>query len=461
MRSALVLGLWVVPFAIACDGAPVDTFDDYDAGSPGGGYDAALIRSGDSGAAADSAPSIDSGAAEAATPIPPISAATPGNAPALCVGGGQPSAYVMVAGGTVFNLNPSSLEMQSLGVVNCDANADPVAFSATAADTAYILYTDGGLYRANLQTLACQGTPYLPNQIGFTGRLGITVGSGDEADRLYVYGQAATPTLGVSDLSTFRLFQVGPVTPIPAQPAVDVKTDAYGRLFTLATDGTLSQLDPATGVVLGLDATGFAGQSRGDTNGVNGTALMAYDGQLYFFGGQAGGVSRYDLATKSLFPVGAVNQLVVGASASPCMSAPTPSADSGSADGQASDGDTSDAGSPSPPGPSNAFAPGEAWIGTYECSEGLTNLALVIERVDGSAVQARFDFDASGTQGSFEVSGNFNPATREATFTPGSWVLQPSPSWPGVAMDGYVDLGGTSYAGSIPSEGCGAFSLTR
>jgi len=99
--------------------------------------------------------------------------------------------------------------------------------------------------------------------------------------------------------------------PLPAFP---------GEKFTLGLDGTLYELDPSTGAVLGADHTGFT-SDNGWTNGVSGAALLAYDGQLYVFGGASGGVSRYDVATKALYPIGAVNQMVVGASATPCLSA--------------------------------------------------------------------------------------------------------------------------------------------
>jgi hypothetical protein len=141
--------------------------------------------------------------------------------------------------------------------------------------------------------------------------------------------------------------------------------------------------------------------------------------------------------------MGQVNQTIVGASAAPCLSAEAapPGPDAGA--------------------PANPFSPGEAWIGTYACGEGLTNVAIAVESVEGNTVNARFDLASGPTQGSFVLAGTFDPATREATFTPGPWVSQPSSGWSPVGMDGYVDLAGDSYAGTITSEGCGAFSVSR
>ncbi len=201
--------------------------------------------------------------------------------------------------------------------------------------------------------------------------------------------------------------------------------------------------------MLGADHTGFVTAAWPD--GGRDTSLLAYGGQLYLVSGQSGGISRYDVASKSLYPVGALNQQVVAASATPCLSAPTSfGPDAGLPDGGAA-------------APSNVFSPGDAWMGTYVCVQGLTNLALVVESVSGSSIAARFDFDwvSGSTQGSYELTGTYDPATREATFTPGPWVSQPGSSWSPVGMDGFVDLGGTSYSGNIQFAGCGAFAVAR
>jgi hypothetical protein len=447
MRTLLSLGLVVAVSAMACGDGPYGP--ELGASGSSGGYGGGSGSSGGYGYGDDAGISEapEAGASEAGAVVPPISTAPPGNAPALCADGEAPKAYLWAQDGTLFSFDPGSLETLRIGVVSCGTSANPWTLSVTTSGTAYVLYDDWTLYDVNLETLACTSTAYQSGQLGFIGREGITVGAGNTADRLYVYGDGASPMLGLSDLSSFALFEVGAITPAPAAFPVDLRSDAYGRLFALATGGTLEQIDPATGVILGEDQTGFEAT-------MGGWALMAYEDQLYFFGGYGGGVSRYDVATKALFPVGQVNQTIVGASATPCLSASasTPPGD--------------DAGSPeagAPAAPSNPFTAGDAWMGTYVCEQGLTNLALVVESVDGNTIDARFDYDwiAGSTQGSYVLTGTYDPTTREATFTPGAWVLQPGPDWAPVGMDGYVDLSGLTYSGSITYAGCGAFDVTR
>jgi hypothetical protein len=450
MRAFYSLGVLSSLFAIACSGVASDIGMGGGPPNPGGGSGCGYGDGAGSGCAngvdagsgleggfEDAGSPLDAGSEAAVPNIPPINATPPSNAPALCVGGAAPNAYLWALDGTLFLFDPSSLETQSLGVVSCPTTANPWTLSVTASNTAYVLYDDWTLYEVDLGTLACQATSYQSGQLGFTGEAAITVGADRAADRLYVYGNSASPSLGLSDLSSFRLFPVGNVAPGPAAFPVDLKSDAYGELFALAADGTLEQLDSATGTILGEDHTGFKAAEGA-------WALMADDGQLYFFGGGTGAVSRYDVATKALFPLGQVNQTVVGASAAPCLSAaaaPPPNPDAGA--------------------PTNPFSAGDAWIGTYECPQGLTNLAVVIESVDGNSMNARFDFVVGATPGSFELTGSFDPSTREATFMPGSWVSQPTSGAPAVGMDGFVDLSGQNYSGNITTMGCGAFSVTR
>ena len=97
------------------------------------------------------------------------------------------------------------------------------------------------------------------------------------------------------------------------------------------------------------------------------------------------------------------------------------------------------------------------------CPQGNTNLALVIDAVEGNSIQAKFEFEwAPGTvSGSFALSGIWQPSTQRATFTPGVWFVRPGANWFPVGMKGTVDLQRRVYEGLITSPGCGAFSVVN
>ena len=146
-----------------------------------------------------------------------------------------------------------------------------------------------------------------------------------------------------------------------------------------------------------------------------------------------------------------------GETADPAPSDASPTTDGGPLDAPSPD----DAPAPDAPIVDNPFHAGDDWVGTYTCPQGLTNLDLHIVGVDGDAVTATFDFDWTGTKGSFALSGTWQPVGARMRFDAGAWIDRPSSSWWTVNMDGTVDVASATYAGVIDTTGCGAFTVTR
>jgi len=447
MSRVLPLCILVGIELVACGGGPLWN-DTLEAGSPppppppSPPYDSGTTL-------VEASADVEASAAPLLPPIDPV----PQNGPTLCSNAGGPSAYLLAENGTLFAFNPSSLETQALGVLDCHTSANAWALTVSSSGLAYALYQDWNLYQIDLSSLACTKTPYVASQLGLTGQQGMTVGTGTASDRIYFYGNVETPTLALSDLTRFLLFQVGATSPSAASFPVSMAMDPYGRLLALASDGALMQLDPATGAIIAEDQTGFDAQGKS-------SALLSYGSELYFLGADSGTISRYDLATKALFSVGQENDTIVGAGATPCLqSSGATSSDGGSATTSPdAGGDASDAGATGSP-----WSAGDSWLGTFVCAEGLTQLALVIDSVSGSTIHARFDFDSAGgaSLGSVELTGSFDSSTREATFTPGAWASQPTAGWSTVGLEGSVDLSGEEFSGTVTGTGCGAFSVHR
>jgi hypothetical protein len=301
---------------------------------------------------------------------------------------------------------------------------------------AYLMYDDWEVYALDLGTFTCSATPYSGSALGFVGSVSLALGAERGADRLYVYGTSTASSLAVSDVSDFTPFVVGPISPGAPEVSVDLKADAYGRLLGLSADGRLSQLDPATGTVVAQDQLSLDPSST--------WALLAYGTDVFVIGAESGVVERYDLTTQKLVRVyGLIEEPIVGASAPPCtVAAPAYVA--------------------TPSGPP-AFVAGDVWIGSYGCSQETVNVALVVDSADDTTLSARFDFNwvAGHTTGSYEVSGTFDANTREARFSAGDWVSQPSPNWSTVTLDGFVSLDGLKYSGGVWALGCGSFTLQK
>jgi hypothetical protein len=263
----------------------------------------------DAGDAADARDARD-----ASDALPPIDGAPPeGGVP--CPDGGTVSAYVWSASGLLSTFDPVTVTTRPVGIVSCPTTAPSWTFSVSRAGTAYMMYQDWRIYRVDLATLACTATPYAPGQLGIGTQGALAVSRDPAAERLFVYAvdpATSQPELTVTDLSSFVLSPVGPVTPNPKVYPIDVQADAFGRLFILGQQGTFAEIDSTTGAVLAEDQTSF-----NDLSG--GWAIMTYNDRIFFFGNSNGEVSEYHLATKTLTPLGAVNDSIVGASAAACI----------------------------------------------------------------------------------------------------------------------------------------------
>lgn len=115
-----------------------------------------------------------------------------------------------------------------------------------------------------------------------------------------------------------------------------------------------------------------------------------------------------------------------------------------------------------PPAPATPFAPGQVWAGWYVCSQGPTDLLVRITDVQGTAVQALFEFRhvPSGAAGEYELRGSYDPATLVADLDAGQWIVQP-PGYVTVGMRGRISPGAAEWSGTITNASCGAFRLQR
>lgn len=126
----------------------------------------------------------------------------------------------------------------------------------------------------------------------------------------------------------------------------------------------------------------------------------------------------------------------------------------------------------SSPAPDLPFRMGDRLTGTYTCNQGKTNLTLVIEQVDGTEVDAVFEFSFAGSpvlangtrefdpaEGSFRMHGTYDAKTRALRLQRREWIEQP-PRYSMVDLDGRFDRKG-KYAGKVEGfGGCTTFEVT-
>jgi hypothetical protein len=220
------------------------------------------------------------------------------------------NAYLCDDGETLYTFDPMTLATAPIGQLSCPTQATPWTMTVDGLGSAYVIYDDWYVYRVDLATLSCALTPYVPGQLGFTGEEGIAVAAVGGVDRFFVFGASPDPTLAVSDLTSFVLSPVGPVTPPNGEFPVAIQGDAFGHLYAFSQDSTFFELSSASAGVTHLGHPSLPGGGN--------WAVMAYGSQIYLFG--AGGtVGRYDPPSQQLTTLGTVGFSVIGASATPCV----------------------------------------------------------------------------------------------------------------------------------------------
>lgn len=104
---------------------------------------------------------------------------------------------------------------------------------------------------------------------------------------------------------------------------------------------------------------------------------------------------------------------------------------------------------------------GENWIGRYQCAQGMTDLDLRIDAVNGNQIDATFLFahGPSGAAGSYRLRGILG-ADGSLTLapTPNPWIARP-PNYVAVGLSGVVT--GPVYRGQIDNPSCGRFTVQR
>jgi len=119
------------------------------------------------------------------------------------------------------------------------------------------------------------------------------------------------------------------------------------------------------------------------------------------------------------------------------------------------------------------FAAGDRLTGSYTCTQGRTELTLVIEDVRGDDVSVVFEFAYRGAtpghaaaSGRYRMQGTLDRKTGKLDLEAGDWIEQPN-GYVTVDLEGTIatDASGLqTYKGRVippPGGGCTTFHVTR
>lgn len=239
--------------------------------------------------------------------------------------------YVVSSENELYAFYPPDLGFRFIGALACPAplGTSPFSMAVDRRGVAYVLYTDGALYRVSTLTAACVATTYRPGQQNFT-----TFGMGFAADstsptneRLFVAesgsgfgGPTSSRGLAHIDTGTFGLSFVGAFA--PSLPRAEFTGTADGRLFAYWPQGSTGS---PLGSIAEVDIRTAQVRARVDVpvgTSNDAFAFAFYGGDFWMFNsGQSTAtteVSRYRLADRTTTTPTTFPGRIVGAGVSTC-----------------------------------------------------------------------------------------------------------------------------------------------
>jgi hypothetical protein len=277
--------------------------------------------------------------AEARDALPPIDVTVPVDAFNDCPDAGATLVYVVTEQKELLSFYPPAAQFRTIGPLDCPTVAgapSPFSMAVDRTGIAYVLYSDGELFRVSTATARCQATGFRAGQSGFAANFGMgfshdNVGTGET---LFVAsgGDTTAPSLATIDPQTFRLGVVGDLQ--PAITNAELSGTGAGDLFAFfatqgatpcdnmnnnpgCTDSAIGQLDKTTGRVVAQSVL------RGDPQGIA-WAFAFWGGEFYTFTAPTMSgtvVHRFNPADGSLVTLATRTDLIVGAGVSTCAPA--------------------------------------------------------------------------------------------------------------------------------------------
>lgn len=278
-------------------------------------------------AGADARPPRDGAAPDAQVPdaLPPLDAKPPVDANRTdCPDADATLVYVVTVERELLSFFPPDGTFKKIGNIVCPAPAGSTPFSMAVdrKGVAYVVYSDGNLYRVSTATAACIGTSFRIGQHGFqTFGMGYATIGGGPAERLFIAGDAQNGSaggLGFIDTTSFAVSQVGDFVPTIARAELTGTGD--GRLFAFYTkagapnDSFIGEISQTTAAVAAEQP--FPALAQG-----NGWAFAFWGGDFYLFTApttRTSIVTRFRPLDGSLAQVASIGSLVVGAGVSTC-----------------------------------------------------------------------------------------------------------------------------------------------
>jgi hypothetical protein len=310
--------------------------------SPPGGDDQGDDQQGDDTIGGDSGTADDRSIEPMRDALPPLDVTRPPpDAFSDCPDAGATFVYVVTEQFELMSFYPPTAAFKAIGNLSCpivNAMATPFSMAVDHTGIAYVLYSDGELFRVSTANASCRATTFASGQRGFPLKFGMGFSSDttDNGETLFIAGAAPSPQLATINTTSFALRVVGSLN--PSIPSAELTGTGAGDLFAFystngptpcdnlgggnCADSAIGQINKSTGQV--TNQTVLFGKPQGGA-----WAFAFWGGDFYTFtapfdaSGSPQGtiVTRFDPSDGSTTVVANRSDQIVGAGVSTCAPA--------------------------------------------------------------------------------------------------------------------------------------------
>jgi hypothetical protein len=227
--------------------------------------------------------------------------------------------YLVTLQNELWTFDPKTGALVTVGTLDCPTSSTPFSMAVDRQGTAYVIYSDGELFRVSTRTAACSATAFVPPNPAYDKfGMGFVGDSNGATDTLYIATVAMPSELATLGLQTFVPAPVGELS----LESAELTGTVDGRLFAFYSTGSssaIAELDAKTAGVV-------SNTNLADLPQNSGWAFGLWGGDFYLFTGSTKDLQSPSLLTRyrpsdgSQTTIMTLPQTVVGAGVSTCAS---------------------------------------------------------------------------------------------------------------------------------------------
>ena len=228
--------------------------------------------------------------------------------------------YLISSSNDLMSFFPPSLQFKTIGKINCPnvGMFTPFSMGVDRKGSAYVVFTNGNLYKVSPLTAACAAPAFKPNPMNGFADFGMGFAGDNMGESLYVASNT-TPSIGLATIDTQNNYTFKFINAFnPSLDRTELTGTGDGRLFgwspnTMTNGSRLTQIDRTNAKLLGVNKLQI-----GTPN--DAFAFAFWGGDFWIFTSQGGptAVTKYDPMSTKESAVASTSVQIVGAGVSTC-----------------------------------------------------------------------------------------------------------------------------------------------